>query len=413
MVFIKGKVGGGAVQPSKQQYYRDGYLLPVLAASELFAERRYHGVFALVRDLVDIPADDFEFFYQAAINQYAEFVQVLPSQQNGVLCGLLNEGLARATIALRTFVTEETGKPDPLYHYAVFTAGLCKDLSKVVVNQRIAIVDEEGKLLDNWLPFRETLRECNAEQYKIYSIAPIYQRLETSITPLLARQLLPEEGFLWIASDPEVFADWLNALNGNDSQGGRITQTLAKTRREDIYSLIAKIDFYPVEQTEGVATQHGEDFLTWLKEQIESGELKVNSADAMVHVVDDGVFIERKLFIQYADMVNIPVNANVVFTQFGNLFGIAAKGGADFLVAKYFSNYPEAAGSRTTGFASPLSQPQGTTREGLAVRGTADIFAASKVPAASQYLRSMQSQVPDSHQLPSSQQQRNPQPKTK
>ena len=193
-MFIDGTIGHA--KPTNMQTYKAGHLLPVLSAKELLATGPHHGLLAQTRDLAGLPDHYFETLYEALINHFAEFVQVLPTQNNGMLNGLLNQSLARAMKALQNFLLEHTGEPaDPLLNYAVFTAALLTDVSKVIINQKIAIVDENGVYIDHWRPYEGSLLG-RAEYYKIYPIAPLYQRLEHSITPLLARQLLPEIGFL-------------------------------------------------------------------------------------------------------------------------------------------------------------------------------------------------------------------------
>ena len=48
-------------------------------------------------------------------------------------------------------------------------------------------------------------------------------------------------------------------------------------------------------------TQHGEAFYQWLMNNLENNHLKINTSDASVHMVPQGVFVEAKIFKQFVD----------------------------------------------------------------------------------------------------------------
>lgn len=387
----------------KLQIYKSGRILPILAQKELLGSNSHRGLINQLRELLGLSDEDFELLYGQAIYQYAEFVQVLPAQSSGPLSGLLNQGLARAWLTLKNYLTEY-GNSDHLYNYAVFTAALLFDASKVIINQKIFLVDGEGNYLEDWNPFVGSMLG-QAEFYKIYIISPIFQRLQHSITPILARQILPPEGFLWLTADLQVFVDWLNALRGDASEGGRISRALAYIKLDDILALAHSLVQVPVDMKESPINEHGEAFYKWLKEGLVNGDIKVNSADSSVHIVSEGVFIDRKLFKQFTDVYNVPVNMNVVFAQFGNLMGITKKSGGDFLFDQFFSEGKEAKGKdikvqKVSSFGGPLNASQRATREGVVISDSSLIFTHSQVPDASPLLKAMQVKTLESHNIP-------------
>lgn len=384
---------------TKSKIYQAGDILPVLSADELLAAGRHHALVEQLRSLCGVPDEYFDSLYFGVLSNFAEYVQILPLEEKGPLSGLLNRSIARAVIAFKNFILAQGKTVDPLLNYAVFTAALLSDIDKVVINHKIVLVDEKGIFVDDWRPFEGAMLG-RGHHYKIYPTAPIYQRLQDTIAPLLARQILPELGFLWIANDPKVFAEWLDALRGDDRQGGRIGRALAFIKLDDIFNLedtLPQVDAEPFNSDE---TKYGEAFLEWLKKGLANGDIKTNTSDATVHIVEEGVFLERKLFKQFAEIFNVPVNMNVVFTQFGNLFGIAKKGGYDYSFDQYFSEYPQSQANNGKAFSSPLSKRHRSLRDGMVLVDPAVLFVNTKIPATTPMLKAMQSKEHHQRSLP-------------
>ena len=386
-------------QGASHKIYAAGSVLPVLRAAELFSSSRHQGLLRQLRGMVFMEDDDYARFYESTLNSFAEFVQVMPRDINGPLSYLLNEGISRATMAVKTYLASGENA-DPLVLYAVFTAALFCDVSRVVTNHMVVMCEEGGTYVDDWVPFTGPL-VGKAEFYKLYPLAPVYQRLDDKLVPLLARQLMPEEGFLWIASDLQLYADWLDVLSGEEGQGGSVSHTLSLMRHDDILSLMNALVDISVEMMIAVDTQYGDLFYAWLKDGIENGTIPVNTTDAGVYMTTDGVFLERnKVFHSFAEASKLPVNMNVVFAQFGNLFGVANKGGGDFMNAQYFSEFPTSKGGGNVAFSSPLSSRQRSLRTGMVLSDPAMVFMNAQIPATTNLLKAMQPKTPTSHQVP-------------
>jgi hypothetical protein len=396
MVFIKNPLGNVS---SKIPKYKEGHVLPVLSAQELLKTERFQALIGELRDLVTLPEEYFVTLYLSAIERFSEFVQLIPIQPFGALSGLLSQGLARSYLALKAYLSEDK-KIDGLLTYAIFSAALFSDVSKALINQKIAIVEESGEFADDWRPFEGSMIDRGAQFYKLYVVNPLYQRLDQSIKPLIARQLMPPLGFLWIAGDPAIFAEWLDALRGDALQGGTVNYILALIKDEEFDQLMQELFLQEYEARPSVENQHGEEFYKWLKNGIESGEINVNAADASVHVVHEGVLLERKIFKQFCEIYNSPIAMNVVFSQFGNLMGIAAKGGSDFMHQQYFSKYSEGARAGSANTYAGLTQSTRSLREGIVVADASKIFINGDIPSATSLLKAMESKGSDNQRLP-------------
>lgn len=384
-----------SAQQSKMQVYAPGNLLPVLKASELLQDKKLQFIISDIRELCDLTDEQFAAVYTPAIENFAELVQLIPSQSNSVLCGLLNEGFARAYIAVQTHLVEHEFKKDALLIYAIFTAALFADLAKLFINQRIFLTNEEGEFVAHWLPFDGSM-VGKAEYYKMYPAAPIYQRLETSLVPMLAKQILPEQGFRWICSDLKILAEWLDALRGDDGSGGRISLATIYGKREDFFNLLNAIGQVSVQVIQPPATQDAEAFYSWLKNGIANEGIKVNTADAGVHVVDAGVFIDmERTFRDFYDVYHAPVSMNNLYVQFCKMFGIARVDGIAGFNDRYVANYPGKAAN-----VSAMASKQQAVRDGVVMPDPSLLFVHGHIPPANPMLRSMQMRNQTASTLP-------------
>lgn len=405
MVFLKGKTSSNA--RSRQEIYKPGHLLPILPALQLLASGQHQTKLAQIQELCGVSSAYYSALYEPLIHQFAEYVQVIPSQQNGMLSGLLNEGLTRAYLALARYQFEQAKQADPLLAYAVFSAALLADIAKVIIQQRIIITDEQGKYREEWYPLIHSM-VGRGERFRLYSLARSYQRLQKPALLMLLHQVVPKIGFMWLMKDLQVFADWIHALLAEEGDGGQVAQVAMLIKYEDVLEALNALPQIIVTQEVSPETEHGEAFFNWLKNELIADNIKVNTAEAHVHRVQEGVFLERKLFKQFADVYNVPVSMNVVFAQFGNLLGIAEKGGADFMHRQFFSEYLET-GSKGSSFAGPFAAKQKSIREGMVVSDPNLIFM-NKNPTVTPMLKSASaSSGAGQHALPQLSSEKSPQ----
>jgi len=397
-MLIKGLMG--TFSTSKPKAYKPGYLLPVMTAEKLLKAGRHQAVLRQLKDTCGLPEEYYQAFYLSVIESFVEFVQVLPTEFTGPLCGMMNEGIARAMIAMQAYQLEHQAQVDPLKSYAAFTAGLFRDISHVLINQRVVLTNEKGYFVENWHPFSGSM-PGRAEFYRLLTIAPVYQRLDITLRHLLARQLMPEQGYQWIASDLHVLADWFDAISGEEGGGGVLIHILSYIKNEDVVALQNSLVQVPLKQTESPATEHGQAFYEWLTDGLDKQKIKVNTADAGVHIVKEGLFLERpRIFREFLEVYNQPVTLTVVYAQFGNLMGIAKKGGYDFMNGQYFSEYSESRESGAAAFASPLAGKQQSLRDGMVLASPGRVFLNARIPAVSPMMRAMQSKAPAIANLP-------------
>ncbi|GEM_PF-2379607 len=365
--------------------YEQGYLLPVLKGDELLFGHRHKGIVRLFRDLAEVPPDEFDATYGVLLQNFMEFVQVLPHKQGGILGSLLNYGLARASAVFQKYCQVKKGQTSPLLKFAVFSAALLKDLGRVMSNQRVVLCTENDKVIADWNPFSGSM-VGQSEFFKLYPISTAYLKIESEVTLLLARQLIPKDVFLWLSNDIVVFSDWVSALLGQEGTDAKqLTAFLAMIKREDIIAVLSTLDGALAQGEAPTESLDAEEFYAWIKEMLAEGKIKANAADSGLYVVPEGVLIDKKLFRQFADALSVrgrTVDYSVVYVQFGNLMGIPRKGGADFLHAKYFSSAEAASTAFSTFSTTGAHTKARTLHEGMVV-DPHTLFINKDVPAAS------------------------------
>jgi hypothetical protein len=310
--------------------YQLGQLLPVWPSSKLLASTRQHLLLDEIQQLSALPEEHFKALYRPAINQYAEFVQVLPTEPRGALGGLLNLGLVRATLALRQFANDAGSRfdADPLINYAIFTAGLFFDAAKMISQQQISICDSEGNYLQEWYPYLGSMVDQRLEYYKIYPYeTTIYQGLNHDAAALLARQMMPSEGFAWLSSDLEIFIDWLASLRGEHGEGGRrISRALALLKLEDILELMRSLTQISIDLIDPKELQLDDQFYIWLREGLANGSIAINTAEASVHMLDNGLlYLNNELFKRFLEARKISGDAHALAGRFNERFGIVSQ----------------------------------------------------------------------------------------
>ncbi|AAO90105.1 helicase/relaxase domain-containing protein [Coxiella burnetii] len=379
-------------QTSKNQFYKPGMLVPVFSAAGLLKNGRYQFLLQQIETLSLLPTEQYAQLYEALVYRFVEFVQVLPIRLDEPLCSLMNEGLLRGVNSLNHYIQNHP-EATPLERYALFSAGLLLEVAHAVVNQKIFITDEEGNFIKQWNPFSGPLiDDVETKHYKIMPLSSYYQRNIPSITPILVRQLLPDEGFLWLTSDMRVFSDWMQALRDDEGEGGgRFEHVLQLFKHKNIDGLFNTLPALPVNLQDSPATAHADAFLNWLKEALATNQIKVNTSDAGVHVIPEGVFLEKTgIFKQYIDLhVNVPVNLFTVYQQFGNLFGLTKLSGIDYRFEQLFSEYPDALKRKSKmGFAGLIGIRRASpTREGVLIADPNLIFTRGEIPSATSYLK--------------------------
>lgn len=128
-------------------------ILPIQTIDDLLSP--VGGYITQVEELAGLSKENFQRFYLIAIQSFARFVQHLPASEvhhHAGPGGMLTHTLEVCVNALkirRSYLLSETGGAEEIsakqdvWTYAVFTAALCHDVAKVVVDQTVTIYNSQ------------------------------------------------------------------------------------------------------------------------------------------------------------------------------------------------------------------------------------------------------------------------------
>lgn len=267
---------------------------------------------------VGVPQAYWDSLYLPIFDNYAAFVQRLPGCKANFLNqgGLLHYGI---TVALRAILCKRAvslppGSPpekqshsQDLWTYACLTGALLYDLGTPLEKFRVFIREPDGELVP-WLPVTGPMHI--GAHYKIKQVDALNIRRSA---PLLVHYLIPPAGLAWLASDPGAFSTWGAAISGQLDEAGPLGELIAKAheravspQRHDESTASAPAQ-KAVKETPsddqlargpGGPEEDGTGFLDWLAQQIRQQTIAINSADAAIHVLPEGLALVSPTIFQ-------------------------------------------------------------------------------------------------------------------
>lgn len=268
-------------------------IFPVLPAKSLLSSLQRQNYLNDIRALSKIPQNYYDALYQPLIDNFVEFVQILPSNNEAKLYSMIDDGLLRGLYALKLQNEEGNAKIDHLMNYVLWSAGILLYVGDIVKDRTIMISTKQGAFISEWNPYEGSSLPPDG-YYKIKRGGGSQAWLCKRTNAVLGKQLLPEVGFNWISKSTNALNLWLSLLYGDDK--GSESWTLFFSRVNDLLEkfkdskeFINKIDIEIIEAKE---TALAEDFLEWLKKGIENGLISVNEKGSDIHKIKEGVLIK-------------------------------------------------------------------------------------------------------------------------
>ncbi len=292
-----------------------------------------------INEYVKMPSEHFQVLYGKLVDNFVEFVQILPVRYQEHLSGILQDSLRHGITALQLLTETSPKKPQPIYMYAVFSMAMLADVVKVMATQKVMISDAAGVYIDEWCPFTGSMVEQGAQYYKIREYGGYRQAFLNSANPLLAQTVMPDLGLRWLASSPRIFDMWIAVLTGHEDWAGELgfLLKLLKKQEDEKTKLELWLENVPMdfEVPEDVAI--GEKFLEWLKDALENGKITVNEKDSFVHVLEDGLFIQTPEVYDAFNHTYSSYRDFIVLQKQFNYLGITKLSGYDFRFEQYFA----------------------------------------------------------------------------
>jgi len=322
-----------------------GTIQPVLDAQSLIGQLELGNAIRVLRIKLAFPPEVFALAAQPLIYGVAEFVQMLPvsrSARFGRPGGQLHRALAGAIRALdrrrgqilpRGAAPEVIGAQAHRWTYAVFVAALLRDLQHVSLGMRVSMsmsMESGTGTRSAWSPAAGSMRDCGVLGYCMETMAPgaLSEAVDPTIALRLFERCVPELIQGWLREDSALMAELRQCLSGRADCAGVISELVGcdAPRRPSLDAkLVSSPPVVPVAipigkaglpAVQAVATdekaQFLEDvrteesalarqFMAWLRQGVLGGTLAVNTADAPVFVVAEGLLLcSPRIFREFA-----------------------------------------------------------------------------------------------------------------
>ncbi len=302
-------------------------LIAVLSPAEILAGDKRQVLIQQIHELGALDAKRFDGLCLKLINQLTNYCQHLPETSNSYYAlpgGILDYALNRTEAAMqlfRQFIVQHEGAElseiQKLWLYAMFSASLLKDIGKLQIDYLVKVFDPFGEPLKSWNPLIESL--VSAGSYYQFEFLPDNEDntpLRRRLNLLIARLLMPNEGFAWIASNPEVLAAWLALLSDDWRSAGTLGAILIRADAVAIQRYfnenmihhvgrggkrVARIGtFIDNKPDANLAKEQimGVEFIKWLTDSLDAGQLILNKTPLLM--VPGGLLIHTDAFKLFA-----------------------------------------------------------------------------------------------------------------
>jgi len=314
---------------------------PVLDAQSLIDHLGLGNAIRVLRIKLAFPAEVFALAARPLIDGHAEFVQKLPvsgSGHRGQSGGQLHRALATALRSLdrrhgqilpRGAAPEVIGAQAHRWTYAVFVAALLRDLPRVSEGIQVWMAMGTG-IPRAWKLAEGSMRSCGALGYRTETLPTgvTSGEVDAAMALQLFERSVPAAIRAWIGEDPALMAELRACLSGYADPAGVISKLVAcdaprgspvrapVTRPAPMATAATQVveessaaakpvpNVDPPEFLEGVSPDESalaRQFMAWLSQGLLGGTLSVNTPDALVHVVAEGLLLASpRIFREFA-----------------------------------------------------------------------------------------------------------------
>ena len=272
--------------------------LPVFSPTDLLFTQR-----ELIQSIHHLIADKLLLceHYDPAISRLTSFVHLLPASQahhHRGAGGLLRHSLEVGFWALqqtegkliRGITTPQQRRVfEPRWRLAVFLAGICHDLGKVVTDLTVTDRANENK----WRPYKQSLYEwAESNAIESYFLHWIEGRAKnhTNVSSTLIETVIGKATFDWISEGSTDAVIWMTeSLNNNPGQSNQIHNFVVKADQvsveRDLRSMGAAMAGYEI----GVPIER---YLTdIMRRMVQEGVWRINEAGARIWNINDNTYL--------------------------------------------------------------------------------------------------------------------------
>ncbi len=253
--------------------------------------------------MVGLPDRHYEALYQPLFLQHAAYCQELPASEAHHHCspgGALRHGIEVALHAMKIrrkmllpvgATAEELAAKQDRWTYAVVSAALFHDFGKPLTDLIVEMLDQEGKYLNTWKPWRGPMAEQGCMAYRMQYRRDRRYGLHERMPAFVLHRLMPLAGLEWLTEDLDVFQEWSAAMVGAWDQAGAIGKIVQEADGRSVAEDLAGEH----RQTPGARKKPlHQRLMTGLRYLLEQGELPLNARGAAGWVDQESLWLVSK-----------------------------------------------------------------------------------------------------------------------
>ena len=205
-------------------------LTAIWSAEQLLADVKRQTIIQTIRTASEFESASFDNLCLLLMKHLADYCQRLPESTPyyAMPGGLLDHALARTQAAVQLFRQYLIPDTDDIlsdeqkrWWYTLFSASLLRGISTLLLDYHIDRYTIKGHRLKQWEPLLEPFGHLNHHYWFEFKTNDDFA-LRRRLTLLLARRIMPDAGFAWIASNQEVLATWLALLDEDLASAGAL-----------------------------------------------------------------------------------------------------------------------------------------------------------------------------------------------
>lgn len=235
------------------------------------------------------------------------------SQPGGFLDHALNRTEAALTLFKQFLILNDSAtysEEQKLWQYALLSAALLQGIGKLYVDLQVELFDNNSQFLKQWNPLLENLSlhgSFYAYEFKKESDPAFRRRCNL----VLAKMLMPDSGFAWIASNPQVLKTWLALLDEDPYSSGTLGAILVRANAIALQRYFNQLQPGHIHQQGGrfspattfntkptdlasLEQMTAVGFLQWLYNALEKGIIMINKAPLLM--VPGGMIMCPEIF---------------------------------------------------------------------------------------------------------------------
>lgn len=278
-----------------------------------------------IQDALGFDNESFKNMVMPLVQKTFKYCQKLPepamyySHLGGLFDLALNRTEAAMQLMRQVLVLEKNKKPSEeqrLWQHALLSAGMLQGLGKLYTDYIVDIYDKYGYFIKCWQPLLESIVTVG-KYYNFELLSGDDIDLRNSITPIIARRIMPKAGFERIMSNKKVFATWLALLREDkDSVIGPLAAILERANaiaiQRDIQNFLEmgkRVEghgkrlgtFTDTNQDNKIDREKllGAEFIAWVIESLDKGDFILNKDPTLIEVREASVVLHPSVLDIY------------------------------------------------------------------------------------------------------------------